>query len=273
MNIEISQYTYAWEDSLNDDYIIMRFVIRNKNSTDLNNFHFGWFFDWDIDGETYATNVIRYDAKRKMGYAYDAGDGPETKVGVVSLSDEEINFMPIYNDDLGVFTYAKKWESISSGITEEEAGPADVSFVIANGPISLPAYSTHRLAFAMVAADDSLSLFEHADSAIAMWEKFNVLNIGGENLTQVPFLYRLSQNYPNPFNPITIINYELRMTNDVEVNIYNVLGEKVQTLVSESQVAGNHSIEWDATGLASGIYYYELKTANFRDVKKMIFMK
>jgi hypothetical protein len=125
----------------------------------------------------------------------------------------------------------------------------------------------------MVAADDSLSLFEHADSAIAMWEKFNVLNIGGENLTQVPFLYRLSQNYPNPFNPITIINYELRMTNDVEVNIYNVLGEKVQTLVSESQVAGNHSIEWDATGLASGIYYYELKTANFRDVKKMIFMK
>ena len=59
----------------------------------------------------------------------------------------------------------------------------------------------------------------------------------------------------------------------VEIIIYNVLGEKVKTLVSERQTAGEYSVEWDATGLASGIYYYELKTANFREVKKMVFMK
>jgi len=226
MGIEISQYTYAWKDIFNDDYIIIRFVIRNLNATDLNNFHFGWFFDWDIDGETFDTNIIRYDSERKMGYAYDAGDGPETNVGVVSLSDEVMNFQAIYNDDLGDFTYEKKWESISGGITDEEAGPADVSFVIANGPISIPAYSIHRLAFAMVAGDDSMSLFQHADWAIARWDELMFLDIEPDDTPQLPLLYGLSQNYPNPFNPKTIINYELPITNFVEISIYNLLGQK-----------------------------------------------
>jgi hypothetical protein len=273
MGIEITQYTYAWNDTMNDDYIIMLFVIRNRKEIDLNNFHFGWFFDWDIDGETYDSNVVQYDSERKMGYVYDAGNGPETNVGFVSLSDEEINFEAIYNEDLGVYTDTEKWSSISSGIVKESAGPDDVSFVIANGPITIPGYSKYRLAFAMVAADDSLSLFEHADSAIAMWDYLKVLDIEQDEQSQVPLSYNLSQNYPNPFNPRTIINYELRMTNDVELNIYNLLGQKITTLVSNKQQAGKYSVEWDASELASGIYYYELRTSNFRDVKKMVLMK
>jgi hypothetical protein len=273
MNVEITQYTYAWSDSINDDYIIMLFVIRNRAETDLNNFHFGWFFDWDIDGETYDSNVVQYDSERKMGYAYDTGIGPETNVGVVSLSDEEMNFEAIYNDDLGVFTDTKKWLSISSGIVAETAGPEDVSFVIANGPITIPAYSNYKLAFAMVGADDSLSLFENADSAQTMWENLKVLDMEPDEKSMVPYTFSLSQNYPNPFNPMTIINYKLRITNDVELTIYNVLGEKVKTLVSENQAAGSYSIEWDASGLASGIYYYELRTSDFKDVKKLVLMK
>jgi hypothetical protein len=273
MGIEISQYTYAWKDIENDDYIIMQFVIRNRRDTDLNNFHFGWFYDWDINGETYDTNIIRYDSERRMGYAYDSSTGPETNVGVVSLSDETMNFEAVYIDDINIFTNTLKWLKISSGVTVEDAGPDDVAFVIANGPITIPAYSSHRLAFAMVAGEDSLSLFEHADSAIASWDNLKVLDIDDVEQFKTPLSYSLSQNYPNPFNPRTIIKYELRKMNDVELSIYNVLGEKVVTLVSENQAAGKYSIEWDASGLASGVYYYELKTANFRDVKKMVLMK
>jgi len=273
MNIEISQNTYAWRDSVNDDYVIILFVIRNLNPVELNNFHFGMFFDWDIDDEHYDTNIIQYNSERNMGFVYDTGDGPETNVGVVSLSDEEMNFKAIYYDDLGEFTYEKKWESISGGITDEEAGPADVLFVIANGPISIPAYSIHRLAFAMVAADDSLSLFDNADSAWAMWNRLIILHSEQDRPHQLPLSYDLSQNYPNPFNPTTAISYRLSAVSEVELSVYNVLGEKVTTLVSESQRAGTYSVEWDASGLASGIYYYELRTENFRDVKKMILIK
>jgi hypothetical protein len=273
MNIRISQYTYAWQDSVNDDYIIMLFGIQNLKPDDLNNFHFGLYFDWDIDDESYDTNVIQYDSERNMGFAYDVGDGPETYVGVVNLNDEEMNFTPIYWEDVEVFTDAEKWQSISSGISNEKLGPADVTFVIANGPLSISAHSIHRLAFAMVAADDSAGLFEHADSAIAMWDKLIILNVEKQDLNHLPISYGLSQNYPNPFNPRTIINYELPITNWVELNIYNLLGQKVATLVSEEQKAGYHQVEWKASGFSSGVYFYHLRAGDFRDVKKMVIMK
>jgi hypothetical protein len=273
MGIEISQYSYAWEDVFNDDFVIMRLVIRNRKPTDLDNFHFGFFFDWDVDGSSFDTNVIRYDAERKMGYAFDTGDGPGTYVGIVSLSDEEMNFEALYNEDLVNFTREKKWQAISSGIAADSAGPADVSFVIANGPVTIPAYSTHQLAFALVAGDDSIRLFQHADWAIGRWENIKILDIEHEKSTQIPLSYGLFQNYPNPFNATTMIDYELPKTGDVELSVYNVLGEKVVTLVSEQQSAGRYSVEWDASGIGSGIYYYELKTDGYRNVKKMVLIK
>ncbi len=90
--------------------------------------------------------------------------------------------------------------------------------------------------------------------------------------------FSLHQNYPNPFNPKTIIKYELPMTNYVELNIYNLNGQKVATLVSGQQSAGRYQIEWDGSGLAGGIYYYMIvadfgEAGNFQDVKKMILLR
>jgi hypothetical protein len=89
----------------------------------------------------------------------------------------------------------------------------------------------------------------------------------------VPAQYELAQNYPNPFNPRTIINYELPITNYVELSIYNVLGKKVKTLLSRKQQAGKHAVEWDATGFSSGVYYYVLRAGEFEAIKKMILLK
>ena len=83
----------------------------------------------------------------------------------------------------------------------------------------------------------------------------------------------LYQNYPNPFNPATVINYQLPASVPVELIIYNLQGRKVATLVSEKQNAGHHWVEWNASGFASGIYFYQLKAENFLDIKKMILIK
>jgi hypothetical protein len=85
--------------------------------------------------------------------------------------------------------------------------------------------------------------------------------------------FQLHQNFPNPFNPKTIINYELSIANDVDLSIYNLLGQKVATLVSEKQNAGYHQVEWDASGFASGLYYYKIKSGEFMDMKKMILLR
>lgn len=87
--------------------------------------------------------------------------------------------------------------------------------------------------------------------------------------------YRLSQNYPNPFNPCTIISYQLPKSNNVELSVYNLLGQKVATLVSEKQKAGYFQVKWDASrsaGIASGIYLYRLEAGDFVKTKKMILM-
>jgi len=89
----------------------------------------------------------------------------------------------------------------------------------------------------------------------------------------MPSKFRLSQNYPNPFNPVTIINYELPITNDVELSIYNLLGQKVAMLVDEQQRAGSHQVEWEASGFASGVYYYRIESGEFQDVRKMILLR
>jgi endo-1,4-beta-xylanase len=84
--------------------------------------------------------------------------------------------------------------------------------------------------------------------------------------------YQLFQNYPNPFNPITAISYRLSAISEVELNIYDTLGQKVAILVSETQSAGDHHVTWNARDFPSGVYYYQLLTDGFHDVRKMILL-
>jgi len=83
----------------------------------------------------------------------------------------------------------------------------------------------------------------------------------------------LSQNYPNPFNPTTTIEFSLPQSDFVTLKIYNLLGEEVETLVSEKLSAGKYRYEWNAGIYASGLYYYSLESGNYHETQKMILMK
>ncbi len=105
-------------------------------------------------------------------------------------------------------------------------------------------------------------------------ESIVVLKIEKSPQKGQPNDYILNQNYPNPFNPITTINYQLPITNYIDLSIYNILGQKVVTLVSEKQPAGLYSVDWDASGFASGIYLYRLETdRGFVLNRKLVFLK
>jgi hypothetical protein len=85
--------------------------------------------------------------------------------------------------------------------------------------------------------------------------------------------YNLSQNYPNPFNPTTTIAWQLKNDGLITIKVYDQLGKEVATLVNEEKTAGSYEIEFNATSLASGVYYYRINAGNFVDTKKMILMK
>ncbi len=83
----------------------------------------------------------------------------------------------------------------------------------------------------------------------------------------------LDQNHPNPFNPSTIINYSIKEAGLVKIKVYDILGSVVAELVNESKKVGNHSIEFDASNLPSGIYIYTLQVNEYSDSKKMLLLK
>jgi hypothetical protein len=100
-----------------------------------------------------------------------------------------------------------------------------------------------------------------------------IMGIAGEQFSTMPEKFALSQNYPNPFNPVTNIRFGLPKTSKVKLEIYNVLGQRVITLLDEQKPAGFHVVTFDARDLASGMYFYRIQTAEFTDQKKMILIK
>ncbi|MEJ2543357.1 MAG: T9SS type A sorting domain-containing protein [Calditrichaceae bacterium] len=94
-----------------------------------------------------------------------------------------------------------------------------------------------------------------------------------EILYNHPTQFVLEQNYPNPFNPKTVIRYALPVTSHFELSIYNILGQRVATLVNKKQPAGRYQVEWDASTVSSGVYYYRLEAKGYSEVKKMAVIK
>jgi plastocyanin len=105
---------------------------------------------------------------------------------------------------------------------------------------------------------------EFTAAATAVEEKTPVLQ---------PESYILDQNFPNPFNPKTVIRFSVPGTQNVELTVYNVLGNKVATLMDGSQTAGMHEVEFDASMFPSGIYYYRMQAGEFVAVKKLTLIK
>ena len=94
-----------------------------------------------------------------------------------------------------------------------------------------------------------------------------------EDEIELPVSYSLSQNYPNPFNPVTNISFSIPQRVNVELVIYNTLGEKVSTLINEVKDAGSYRIAFNGSNLPSGVYFYRFSTGEFNQTKKLILLK
>ena len=100
-----------------------------------------------------------------------------------------------------------------------------------------------------------------------------VVSNENEELASTPEEFKLSQNYPNPFNPTTNINFTLPQATNVSLTVYNVLGQQVARLVNGRLAAGQHSVQFDASNLASGMYLYRIEAGTFTQNKKMMLIK
>ncbi len=149
--------------------------------------------------------------------------------------------------------------------------PADTHFTI---PPGIPLDDNTRYYWKVVAMDtDSLTTWGSNSDVSPWWFVVGKEGVRERGVFGIPQAFALSQNYPNPFNPTTEIKYALPRDAQVRLEIYNLLGQKVATLVDEYQGVGYRSVRWDARGLASGVYLYRLEAGNFTAVKKLVVIK
>lgn len=98
-------------------------------------------------------------------------------------------------------------------------------------------------------------------------------NLNSEVIIGAPTEFSLEQNYPNPFNPETKINFTIPVSGNVKLSVYNLLGQEVATLVNGFKQAGSHTVNFEAKGLQSGMYFYKLETTSFTQTRKMTLLK
>ena len=110
------------------------------------------------------------------------------------------------------------------------------------------------------------------DTAMVLAKQIPPVGIS-ETRDVVPVEFRLEQNYPNPFNPKTVVSSQLPVASDVRLVIYDLLGREVATLVNERRSAGSYRDSFDASGLASGVYFYRLTAGSFVQTKKMLMLR
>ena len=198
-------------------------------------------------------------------------------LGRISFDSDVLSYLSMENANL-TRTFSLTRETISSemvgfslqstiGIENAEGTLLKINFVINKNAVQSP--TIIKFDFASVLDDLAIPQtnlrVENGEVSITSVEVIN------EILT--PLTYELSHNYPNPFNPITTINYAVPRSGNVRLIIYNLIGQEVARLVDGNVIMGLHTIKWDASAFASGVYFYRLQAGDFVQTKKMVLLK
>ena len=271
--VEIHQYSYS---NTGEEFVFVRYGYVNKTATALNNFYAGLFLDWDLGSA--GTNSGGYLLEKNLVYNFDNGGAPYY-YGVAAING--VSGMLTASTPSTAFR-SEAFTQISTIDTNPITADGDFRTWIGSGPFNIAPGDTAWATFAFVAGDDLNEIRSHANDAGVKafdlgWSDIQV-GIGTDIPAGVPGKFALEQNFPNPFNPATTINYELPIATDLKLNVYNILGEKVRTLVNERQEAGAWSIDWDGKNdfgeaVASGIYIYKIAADAFVQSRKMILLK
>ncbi|MCK9279964.1 MAG: T9SS type A sorting domain-containing protein [Melioribacteraceae bacterium] len=223
--------------------------------TDKNTFIYSEYPLWDIDEYIYTKGIYRTDDYRKTNFEFDpktdnamGWDAYLVGTSIVKLlmNDAQSKFYALTRDSVFISTTdGKSWINRNNDQYISEA----IDFAVdSNGII-------------YIISSDSIYI-----------SKFDLTGFENNN-DNLSTGYELFQNYPNPFNPTTIINYTLKESGLVQLQLYNVLGQKVMDLVNTYQDAGRHSIVLNGTSLSSGIYFCKMQSNRFSATKKILLLK
>lgn len=270
--VTIIQQTISYDTFGDDELVLFFFTISPLAGRSVDSFHFGFLADFDLsdDGSDHVAIDSNY-----MVISQTSSNRP----GVALVGLQNVNRLaPIDN---GLTKKGFNDSDLFSLLSADSAAPlpddsGDLLFVVGAGPFTLNDGDSVTIAFALTAGNSRDEVLQKADRARFLYERL----ASGSDLTApvVPDGFMLNQNYPNPFNPSTTISFELFKGEQVTLDVFNVLGQRVERLVSGWLEAGKHDMEWSGQSssgrrFSSGLYFYKLETGEESKTRKMMLLK
>jgi hypothetical protein len=258
---------YCWQ---NLNSILVKFTIINREASSIDAI-VGLELVPEVEGLTTGRDTVTYSTLTKI-----ISVKKTEAVGFKPLSD---NFKSlgafVWYSDYRVDSTYYHWLTYSSFDSLFITDPNDPNV---DDPVLIPAYNSVNIAsgdsviqyIAVAYGIDKLAMLASLQQA---QEKYNELTSVEPDHNSIPEGYVLEQNYPNPFNPSTSIKFGIPASSNVTLKVFNTLGEEVAKLINENLEAGSYTVNFDASGLPSGIYIYTLQTNDQVLSKKMTLIK
>ena len=201
-------------------------------------------------------------------------------LGVDLLSVYAGTFELIYDEQVLTFIGERTVSSTDGFLTISKAEDGNVTIYLAGAHKVEGSSTIIEAIFSLIREIDettNITLSSAMLNESVFWDEGAVTEVnivvGVDEEKSIPAQFELAQNYPNPFNPVTTIKYGLHVNSYVELRIYNLLGEEIVRMVQDTKSAGFHEFSWDASGFASGIYFYRLQAGDFVETRKMLLLK
>ncbi|RZK50422.1 MAG: T9SS type A sorting domain-containing protein [Pedobacter sp.] len=278
LNLIVKSKIQAYEKAPFDKFVLLNYEIINNGLTDLEGIYTGMFVDWDLDVSN--NNATQYDPVNKMGYVYAMRNKDFPYGGVKLLS---LNTDPIYapfsyqraGDPLadGKFTQMEKFAALRDGISLTQLGTTgnglDVMYIIGSGPYKIPAGKSVTVSYAFLAGDNLNDLQQVSQQAQLKYTENIEKQAEKENVSA----NSLGQNYPNPVQSLTQIPLKLVERTVVKLQLTDLQGRVIKTLVNTTLDAGLHLIPFNAQGIPAGVYIYEVKAGSYKKALKMVVVK
>jgi hypothetical protein len=265
IGIRILQRTISWKDPDIDNFVILGFLLQNCTDDPISGLYVGLCLEWIYSNEiilssdehlAYSESIDPYGGRlATRGLAVLSGGGASSFASLPWAITE--------SDSI-------KYEALSGGIPSDtiivrESGWSG-RHVLSTGPFTLQPGECDTAAFAVIGAD---SLSEMKATALRARDKWR----GIAAKYAQPERFWLDSNYPNPFNARTTISYTLLDPAHVTLEVYNILGQRVETVMDGFMASGRHTASWDATDFASGVYFVSMTVGETSQSRKLLLLK
>jgi len=276
LGIVVNQRGYTWRNSPDDDFIILEFEIENQSDSSYSNLMVGLYLDWDVGD--YEANYVNFNPENRLGYQWAADSkffGQALLFPAQAASFRAIkNETYIYNS----YTDKTKWQFMTEGfkVTQSD-GANDWSQMLTAGPFLLNSGEKTKVAFAVLGGEDEVDLLQNTRTAQEKYSEIAAVP-HRSGVTDLPHRFFLSANFPNPFNQATVIQYSVPKMTHIEISVFNLRGQIVNTLVNRQEAAGIFDIQWDGTDhqgkvAPTGIYFIRFLSDKHQQTRKIVLIR